>query len=137
MRCDIEGKAALLIVLAVAQYSLYAQGFAPEADGTLHVVVDPSRTGAEIRDDFIGLSYEKNILTQPRVFAPENAVLQKLFANLGRGNLRIGAGAVEETGWTRERRTPSTGAKTVTADDLDRLYAFVKATGWNVVQIPP
>src|SRR5437879_5718086 len=45
----------------------------------------------------------------------------------------MGAGAVGETEWTREWRTRSTGDKTVTADDLDRLYAFVKATGWNVV----
>lgn len=95
--------------------------------------MDPLRTGAEIREDFIGLSYEKNSVTQPRVFAPENTLLRKLFANLGHGNLRIGAEAVEESGWTRERRTPSTGDKTVTADDRDRFHAFIGATGWNVV----
>ena len=124
---------ALLIALVVAQMPSDAQGSAPEATETLHIIVDPSRTGAEIPEDFIGLSYEKDILTQPRVFTPENLVLRKLLANLGHGNLRMGAGAVEETGWTRGRRTPSTGGKMVTADDLDRFYSFVKATGWNVV----
>jgi hypothetical protein len=133
MSCNILGKTITLLMLAVAPRVLDAQGFAPEPAETLHVVVDPSRTGAAIPEYFIGWSYEKTILTQRRVFAPENSVLRRLFENLGNGNWRIGAGAVEETGWTRERRTPSAGDKTVTADDLDRFYAFVNATGWNVV----
>lgn len=123
----------LFIILLLSQQSWVARASASEAMNTLHVVVDPSRTGAEIQEYFIGLSYEKEILTQPRVFAPENEVLQKLFANLGHGNLRIGAASVEKTGWTRQHRTPSTGDKTVTADDVDRFYAFIKLTGWNVV----
>lgn len=38
-----------------------AQGSSPELSGTLHVVVDSSRTGADIQEDFIGLDYEKDI----------------------------------------------------------------------------
>ena len=128
MRFNSIGRTALLILLAGVPQPSPAQD-----SETLHVKVDPSRTGVEIGDDFIGLSYEKDILTQPRVFTPENTVLRNLFSNLGHGNLRIGAGAVEYTGWTRQPRTATTDNKTVTADDLDRFYAFVKATGWNVV----
>jgi hypothetical protein len=100
---------------------------------TLQVVLDPSRTGAEIPPDFIGLSYEKNILAQPGVLVPENAVLRRLFVQLGKGNLRLGAAAVDRTGWTRQARTAATGNTVVTADDLDRFYAFVSGAGWNVV----
>jgi len=98
MSCNTLGKTITLLILAVAPRVLDAPGFAPEPAETLHVVVDPSRTGAEMPEDFIGLSYEKNILTQPRVFAPENSVLRKLFANLGHGNLRIGAASVGKDG---------------------------------------
>lgn len=124
----------LLITGLVFSHPLHvAQGAVPEPNQTIHVVVDPSRSGIEIREDFIGLSYEKEILTERRVLAPENQILRKLLANLGHGNLRIGAASVETVGWTRQARTPSTGNKTVTTDDLDRFYGFVKATGWNVV----
>lgn len=100
---------------------------------TLRVVLDPSRTGAEIPPDFIGLSYEKNILAQPGVFVPENAILRRLLIQLGKGNLRLGAAAVDRTGWTRETRTAATGNAVVTADDLDRFYALVSSAGWSVV----
>jgi hypothetical protein len=42
----------------------------------MQVALDSSRTGAEIPPDFIGLSFEKNILAQPGVLAPKNAVLR-------------------------------------------------------------
>jgi hypothetical protein len=122
-----------LLSLVIGDVNLGAQSTEPGTAGILRVVLDPSRTGPEIPEDFVGLSYEKTILAQPGVFTPGNAVLQRLLVQLGKGNLRMGAGAVESTGWTRQPRSSSTGDRVVTADDLDSFYAFVKATGWNVV----
>lgn len=133
LRFSVPAISLLILIFAFAELPQAVEAAAVEQRETVHVVVDPSRTGAEIREDFIGLSFEKKILTQPGVFSPENEILRKLFENLGHGNLRVGAASVETTGWTRQHRTQSTGDKTVTADDLDRFYGFIKTTGWSVV----
>jgi hypothetical protein len=121
------------LLLVLAQQPCVVVGNTSEETQTLHVIVDPSRTGTEIREDFVGLSFEKEILTQPGIFTPQNRILRTLFENLGLGNVRIGAASVEQSAWTRQHRTQSTGDKTVTADDLDRFYGFIKPTGWSVV----
>jgi len=92
-----------------------------------------SETGPMIPDDFIGIGYEKTLLSKPGIFTPENTVLRRLMTNLGKGNLRIGANGADIAVWSRMARTDSTGEKVVTSDDLDHFYAFVKETDWNVV----
>lgn len=83
-----------------------------------------------IAPGFVGLSYEKAILSTP-LFSAANLPLVRLFRLLGPGLLRIGGNSVNETLWNPAGRGLTRG-ETAPAD-IERLAGFLRATGWRVI----
>ena len=97
----------------------------------VQVAVRPDKPGVAIPADFLGLSYEKNTLTESH-FRANNTGLLNLCRNLGGGVLRFGGNRVETTYWQRGASTdPARPAIGPAA--LDNLYAFAKQSGWRVL----
>ncbi len=97
------------------------------------VTVHPQEPGLAIPQDFLGFSYEAPDLTRD-YFDPNNLVLIRLLANLGKGTLRFGGNSVEFTGWSRSGETKMAGWRAVlTPADLDRLFAFSAKTNWPII----
>jgi len=129
---------------------LFAQSTVPVAGVlTLH----PDRMGAVIPEDFIGLSYEIQQLSDPSFFAPGNTGLIAQFRALApKGVLRLG-GNTSDVGWwkpTPDSKQPPLpddvhlhtpkGAKSpmelsyaVTPEAVRNLRGFLDATGWTTL----
>lgn len=129
---------------------LFAQSVAPVAATlTLH----PDRMGAAIPEDFVGLSYEIQQLSDPSFFSPENTGLVAQFRALApKGVLRLG-GNTSDVGWwkpTADSKQPPIpadvhlhtpeGAKSpmelsyaVTPEAVRNLRGFLDATGWTTL----
>jgi Glycosyl hydrolase family 79 C-terminal beta domain len=105
----------------------------PATEATATVKVQPERPGRAIPADFLGLSYEAPVLAKEN-FDVQNQELMRLLSNLGTGVLRFGGNSVEFTYWSRKGKLEVPGARAViTPQDLDRLFAFSKRTGWPVM----
>jgi hypothetical protein len=134
----------------ISQSRLFAQSAAPVAATlTLH----PDRIGASIPEDFIGLSYEIQQLSDPSFFSTANTGLIAQFRALApKGVLRLG-GNTSDVGWwkpTPESKQPPLppnvllhtpkGAKSpmelsyaVTPEAVRNLRGFLDATGWTTL----
>lgn len=121
--------AALLAGEAACVSSFH--GPAP-AEGAAHPITLTilSRGTGRIAPGFVGLSYEKAILSTP-LFSASNLPLVRLFRLLGPGLLRIGGNSVNETLWNPAGRGLARG-ETAPAD-IERLAGFLRATGWRVI----
>jgi hypothetical protein len=94
------------------------------------VTVHPG-SGAALRDDFIGLSFEKNVLAGTPLSA---GTLAQYMKTLGPGVVRFGGNFVDTTFWTSTgEKAPSWAVATVTPADLDRLGTLVQNSGWKVI----
>jgi len=106
----------------------------PAAGLAVTVTIDDSRPQYSIPSNFVGLSYETKILAEsPEILNENNKVLIQLIKNLGAGILRIGGDTSDETFWTGNVRTSTTGTDSLTTTDVDRLAAFSNAIGWPVL----
>jgi hypothetical protein len=125
------GTATLMVLAAVA---VAPSALAVAAQATATVTVDASRTGAALPATVIGLSYEADRLATVPGFDPRHGNIANLLSTLGTGNIRIGAGAVDYfVNWNPGNKPqPSWVRTSIGHDDIDRLAALVKATGWNV-----
>ena len=97
------------------------------------IVIDVTKPGLAIPEDFLGISYEKNALVEPH-FKPGNSVLINLHRNLGPGTLRLGGNKVELTRWQADAAASldkATGLAVIGRTTLDDLYGFLKATEWK------
>jgi uncharacterized protein (TIGR03437 family) len=104
------------------------------AQATVTITAHPEAPGIVIPRDFIGLSFETGSLTSATGFPAENAVFQRMVAQIGPGLLRFGGNSVDRlTGWTRGQRTPSTSSTVITSSDVDRAFALARAVGWRVL----
>jgi hypothetical protein len=129
--------------LAVAASSLRAQ-----TNSAAQVTLDiPSESkGPQMPEDFIGLSYEVQQLTDPAFFSPANTGLIEQFKTLAaHGVLRLGGNTSEFGYWkptadspepehphTREvEGEPKAQYYAVTPEAIRNLAAFLKATGWT------
>ena len=63
--------------------------------------MDESKPGPAFPADFIGFSYEKNVLALDH-FKPSNTAMVNLMRHLGGGVLRFGGNYVEITRWEPE-----------------------------------
>jgi hypothetical protein len=103
-------------------------------------------TGPHMPDDFVGLSYEVQQLTDPNFFAASNIGLIRQFKALApRGVLRLGGNTSEFAWWkaapgSAEPKHPQTRVVegepkpqyyAVTAEAVRNLSDFLKATGWT------
>jgi hypothetical protein len=97
------------------------------------VTVDESRPGPEIPSDFLGFSYEKNVLALDH-FRPSNTAMVNLMRHLGDGVLRLGANYVEITRWEPEAVKSFSNQKSVIGlRELQELYGFARACRWRVI----
>jgi len=104
------------------------------AQTAVAIVAHPETPGLAIPGDFIGLSFESGSLTSATGFLAENAVFQRMVAQIGPGLVRFGGNSVDKlTGWMRGQRTPSTSSSIITSSDVDRAFAFARAVGWRVL----
>jgi hypothetical protein len=129
--------------LSVAALRLRAQN-PQKVQATL--TIPPEANGPHMPDDFVGLSYEVQQLTDPSFFSPANSGLIRAFKELSpRGVLRLGGNTSEFAWWKPSAETPEpehphirevTGEPKaqyypVTAEAVRNLAAFLKATGWS------
>src|SRR5262249_49764955 len=121
----------LPIGLAVAVAGTNATGYAAGRPAATTTVTVKSGTGARLTDDFVGLSFEVNLITQP---ALTSGNLTQYLKTLGPGVLRFGGNQVDKAFWTATgEKAPSWAATTLTPADLSRLGTLAKASGWKVI----
>jgi hypothetical protein len=120
-----------------------------QATTTATLRLHPAETGPRIPDNFIGLSYETNELTNPSFFSPENTGLIAQFRTLSlNGVLRIGGNTSDIGYW---KPSPSTRppniqvrnmgigepnsqlAYSITPEAIHNLLGFLHATGWTCI----
>jgi hypothetical protein len=130
---------------ALPSLNAIAQATTPTATLKLH----SNETGPRVPDNFIGLSYETNELTNPTFFSPNNTGLIEQFRALSlNGVLRIGGNTSDIGYWkpTPDSQAPDihvrdTGggeptsklAFSITPEAIDNLRAFLHATGWTCI----
>ncbi|HET6384903.1 MAG TPA: glycosyl hydrolase family 79 C-terminal domain-containing protein [Armatimonadota bacterium] len=129
------GSAASWLMAKSAGYAAPAVTPAPGM-----AVVELGRRGPAIPSDFMGLSYESGMISNPGFFAADNHSLIGLIRRLGsHGVIRIGGNSSEFTRWA-----PSIGAaaapapagrrfSVITPGDITRLAGFIHATGWRLL----
>lgn len=120
--------AALPISLAPAATA------AVDGVSTATIHVDATQPGRVIPLDFLGLSFEADLLNQPWT-DPEAGNIDELLMNLGTGTMRFSANQVDNTAWMPDPSAPApawSDGKQVTPADLTRLDALAKTTGWSV-----
>jgi hypothetical protein len=132
-------------------------------DAANHLIearIDPASRGAQVPDNFIGLSYESAQLADPSFFSRKNTALVNQFRALGpRGVLRFGGSLAEFTNWWEPAVTPQKPAMTpemavgqsrfewimvtpsvakdkyavLTPASLKELSGFLDETGWTAI----
>ncbi|HEY3703607.1 MAG TPA: hypothetical protein VGL22_01000 [Terracidiphilus sp.] len=134
--------------VANAALAVAASGVRAQANGSAAVTLNISAdaTGPHMPEDFVGLSYEVQQLTDPAFFSPANAGLIEQFKKLAtHGVLRLGGNTSEFGYWkptpdspepehphTREvEGEPKAQYYAVTPDAVRSLAAFLRATGWT------
>jgi hypothetical protein len=107
---------------------------APAADSAT-LTVKTNRRDRLIPAGYVGLSYEVSQLADPNYFSADNTALLGLLRGLGSsGAIRIGGNTSDHAIWRANGdTTPVPKAHIVTPDDVARLAAFVKATGWKLI----
>lgn len=97
--------------------------------------VDATSPGRVIPTDFLGLSFEADLLHQTWI-DPDGGNVDTLIENLGVGNLRFSANQVDNTAWMPDPAAPvpswAKNGQHITPDDLSRLGTLAEATGWSV-----
>ena len=123
--------------------------FARAAQTTATLKLHTAETGPRIPDNFIGLSYETNELTNPTFFSIENTGLIAQFRALSpNGVLRIGGNTSDIGYWKPTPSTPapkiqvrnmgigepnSSLAYSITPEAIHNLRAFLDRTGWTCI----
>jgi hypothetical protein len=93
-------------------------------------IVPSERPGVEIPPDFIGLSYEKSVVSVP-LFDASDTALVRLFRRLGPGVLRVGGNSVDRTSWDPEGLGMQKGL--IAPADVSRLARFLQAADWRII----
>lgn len=136
-------------VAAAAAFTPSLRAFAQTAKLTLH----SDQPGPVIPEDFIGLSYEIQQLSDPNFFSPANHGLVAQFRALApHGVLRLG-GNTSDVGWWKPtpdskqpplpanvvlktrpgQRSPMSLSYAVTPEAVRNLRGFLDATGWTTL----
>lgn len=103
--------------------------------GNFTLTVHPHETGLPIARGFLGLSYETGLMTDPAFLSPDNRTLLALLQNLGsEGVIRVGGNSSDFAQWQPDMEALASGnGAVVTPADVQRLAAFVQATGWRLI----
>ncbi|MFC4604614.1 hypothetical protein [Rhodococcus kronopolitis] len=127
-------RTAVVLTAVSLPLALSAEPAAADAPSAVTVVVDASSPGRTIPTDFVGLSFEANLMHE-QWLAPGSGNVSTLIGNLGHGNLRFSANQVDNTAWTPDPATPVPAwakGQRVTPDDLSRLGTLARDVGWSV-----
>ena len=134
------------LATAAATVAATRLGAQSAAGAQLTLTLPAEATGPHMPDDFVGLSYEVQQLTDPSFFSPSNSGLIREFKALStQGVLRLGGNTSEFAYWrptpaspepehpkTREVvGEPKPQNYAVTEEAVRNLAAFLKATGWT------
>jgi hypothetical protein len=129
--------------LSLAATRLRAQG---GATAQVSLKIPSEANGPHVPDDFVGLSYEVQQLVDPSFFSPGNAGLVRAFKELtSNGVLRLGGNTSEFEWWKAAANSPEPVHPqtrvvegepkpqyyAVTAEAVQNLAGFLKATGWS------
>lgn len=135
--------ATAALSVAAARMKVFAQGAA-----RVTLTIPRQSTGARIPEDFVGLSYEVQQLSQPEFFSAKNlgliAALKRISAH---GVLRLGGNTSEFATWkaTADAPDPERPAirevvgepkaqyYAVTPEAVRNLAGFLEATGWKCI----
>ncbi|MFD4180365.1 hypothetical protein [Rhodococcus sp. NPDC058514] len=131
---DRPRRAAVVLIAATLPLAVSAGPAAAEAPTAVTVVVDASKPGRTVPADFLGLSFEANLMHELWL-APGSGNVSTLIGNLGHGNLRFSANQVDNTAWTPDPTSPLPAwakGQRVTPDDLSRVGALAQDIGWSV-----
>jgi hypothetical protein len=112
----------------------FEQSIAGAVSGDAAVVsLSTDKTGAGLKTDNLGVSFEATDLADPR-FDPANSNLDEQLKSLGSPALRFAGNALDRrTFWTSTGEKAKHGEKvTITPDDLKRLKKLVDVTGSRV-----
>lgn len=130
----LPSRAAAVLITAAIPMALTTMPAAAQSRNPVTVVVDTSAPGRTIPSDFLGLSFEANLMHE-QWLAPDAGNVSKLIANLGHGNLRFSANQVDNTAWTPDPAAPVPAwakGQRVTPDDLSRVGALARDIGWSI-----
>jgi hypothetical protein len=152
-RMNLMDRRRFLIASAATAASL--KSFAQTASAlrlqTAKLTLHPDRPGPTIPQNFIGLSYETQQLSEPSFFSPANSgLIAQFHALAAHGVLRIG-GNTSDVGWWKPatasprpalpanvdlivppgERSPLDLAYAITPEAVRNLRGFLDATGWT------
>jgi hypothetical protein len=120
-----------VLSLAVVLILSHETSTAEPVEVTLEL--EASKPGPAIPGDFLGFSYEKNVLALDH-FKPSNTAMIRLMRHLGKGNLRFGGNYVEITRYLPgEPKHFSNEGSVIGPRELESMYDFAKASGWSVI----
>ena len=127
----------------------FAQATTPAATPAATLKLHSDETGPRIPNNFIGLSYETNELTNPGFFSLDNTALIEKFRTLStNGVLRIGGNTSDIGYWKPTPTSPAptihvggTGvgeptsalAFSITPEAIHNLRGFLDRTGWTCI----
>lgn len=130
MKCTVIHKVMSLLLGSMLACS---RALAADVAPNVRVTVHADSPGPAIPNDFLGLSYEKNVLATGH-FCATNAAIVQLLRNLGGGVLRFGGNYVEYTTWSRtEPKSFSKARSVIGPSEVDQLYALATQSGWQVI----
>ncbi|WP_158726487.1 hypothetical protein [Tomitella fengzijianii] len=126
-------RSAIAVAAMLAAQAAWVVPASAEPPPVVTVHVDAAAPGRVIPADFLGLSFEADQLHRTWT-DPARSNVDELIANLGAGNLRFSANAVDNTAWQPDDAapTPAWADATVSPDGLSRLGALAEATGTTV-----
>jgi hypothetical protein len=120
----------LAAALAAALVAVGSAGAVVQTTATATVTVG-SGSGARLVDDFVGFSFEANILAGT---APSAGNLFQYMKTLGPGVMRFGGNFVDTTFWTSKGESrPSWAVATLDPADLQRLATLADNSGWKII----
>lgn len=126
---------SILGICIALPLSLSLTPAAAEVDTEVTIRVDTAHPGRTIPPDFLGLSFEANLMHQTWI-DPAAGNVDALLRNLGTGNLRFSANQVDNSAWLPDAGAPvpswAKNGQHVTPDDLSRVGALAESTGWSV-----
>lgn len=124
----------MLLRFAMFAWAVISPGILVTAQAPIRLTIDTSQREFAIPADFAGLGFEtKSVVANTygvrgNFFSPGNTQLITLFRNIGVKHIRVGGGTVDGSGRNEHCVTP-----TPTHDDIDRLFAFARASDVRVI----
>jgi len=129
---------AAVVAGSAAIYGTPTRAWPSAETVSARLILDPSRTVAEIPPDFVGLGYEISSVARPGILSRKDAVYVQLVRTLGaNGIIRIGGNTSDYSSYAPAAEplsSPETGPGSVVSDAVLReLGTFLEATGWKLI----